>query len=330
MFNFYQKASYHLRRTAINISCRLGGRFRLLRDKPGSCILLYHGIDTVGRLDLNARFLSIDRFEQQIRYLKSHFNIVSLNDYFNDNIDSNRFNVAITFDDGYQNNLDLALPVLEHHQAPATFFLTSINSTQHSMLWPDYLDLASFYSSENIFIDNEMFFKRRGHFINKEEQKLKTICKQKNWLYKQKIYTAFKGIDELIEKKDSLKVYWQQLDPEAIRKLDSSPWAEIGVHGYVHDNLGHLTLEEAIDNLQKAKNYLESIVGHSIFSLAYPDGSYTRPLLDAVQKMGFKEQYAVDYLFDKDQKDKRIINRLTINPFTSLDHQIYAILTGKY
>ncbi|QRM88099.1 hypothetical protein FG167_02295 [Lacinutrix sp. WUR7] len=80
-----------------------------MRDRPGKCILLYHGIDYVGQTDINGRFISAQLFEKQLDFLQTHYNLVSLSDLLSNKTDQNRMNIAIVFDDGYRNNLQLAL-----------------------------------------------------------------------------------------------------------------------------------------------------------------------------------------------------------------------------
>ncbi|MBC7862478.1 MAG: hypothetical protein IAF38_05840, partial [Bacteroidia bacterium] len=78
-----------------------GFKNSLLRNKPGLRILVYHGIDKAGRTDINGRFISAKRFEQHLISYKENFNMVSLNDAYSENYDKDKFNLCITFDDGY-------------------------------------------------------------------------------------------------------------------------------------------------------------------------------------------------------------------------------------
>ena len=329
MSRIVQKVKYKLQCLATDGLCILGFRPLILKERPGNRILVYHGIDQVGQTHLNARFLSADLFEQQISYFKQHFSILPLKDLFEGNTTSDRMNIAITFDDGYRNNLTHALPILEKYEVPATFFVTAIRDTEFPMLWADYLDIASHLSSAPVEIDGQVYQKRGREYYNASGQSLKWVCKQRTWSFKQLLYTAFPEIENM-EAWEEYKIYWEHLTKEEIQQLAASPFAEIGVHGYLHDNLGVCDLEEASLVLSKAKNFLEQVTGKKMSSLAYPDGSYSRPLVKAAKAMGFDQQYAADYLFLEDHADPDIIDRFIINPFISLDNQIRALLNGKY
>lgn len=330
MINYLsQKAAYQFRKRRTELLCHLGAKKWLLADRPGARILLYHGIDQVGQLAINGRFLSAKRFEEQLIFLKENYKVVPLSELFYQKDAPQSMTIALAFDDGYQNNLSIALPILEKHQLPATFFVTAINDTPYPMLWADYLDLATFVSSQDIKIDGIRYRKRKGSYWHPDGRSLKQLCKTHDWSFKQQIYKAFPEAKNLTTL-DRWKPYWKTLSDAEIRQLDASPWATIGLHAYYHDNLGILPHQQAIKLIEKGKYYLENILQRNIESIAYADGSYTRNLIDYAERLGLQEQYAVDYLFPEDEADTRIKSRLTINPYTSLPHQVWATLHGKY
>ncbi|MDE0935665.1 MAG: polysaccharide deacetylase family protein [Mariniblastus sp.] len=79
----------------------------------------------------NAWTIGRDDFQRQIDWLQDHFEIVDLQECqrrirsgFN-----KRPTVAITFDDGYADNCEFALPMLIERRIPVTYFVT----TQHTL-----------------------------------------------------------------------------------------------------------------------------------------------------------------------------------------------------
>jgi peptidoglycan/xylan/chitin deacetylase (PgdA/CDA1 family) len=69
------------------------------------------------------------QFDEQIRWLKDHCQIIRLDEIFARSHDPGRApsapTVAITFDDGYEDNYVHALPILVRHEVPASFFVTT-------------------------------------------------------------------------------------------------------------------------------------------------------------------------------------------------------------
>jgi len=89
-------------------------------------ILFYH---RVANTFLNGWTISREGFTQHVNWLQANFDLVSLEEAqrrvasgFND-----RPTVAITFDDGYAENSEFALPLLLERRIPFTYFVTIRN-----------------------------------------------------------------------------------------------------------------------------------------------------------------------------------------------------------
>lgn len=98
------------------------GVFRFTGFKNRSIILMYHSITD------NKDFFCVkpSDFERQIKYLReNNFNVISL-DKLVWHLENNNFppkTVALTFDDGYEDNFTSAFPILKKYNFPATIFL---------------------------------------------------------------------------------------------------------------------------------------------------------------------------------------------------------------
>ena len=91
---------------------------------PGVRILMYHRVRNVTHYDQLS--VSIHNFEKQVRYLSENYRVISLDDAVKEMANGVRSNaVVITFDDGYLDNIDNALPILQQYNIPATIFLTT-------------------------------------------------------------------------------------------------------------------------------------------------------------------------------------------------------------
>lgn len=301
--------------------------------QAGKRILLYHGIDRNGRKDINTRFISQNEFERQIRYFKQHFTIVPLSDFVKGNFSKDRFTIALTFDDGYRNNLDYALPILEKYQVHATFFITAINLLPYSMLWADFLDISILLYKHPVVIGGIQYeqrrlpFRRCANYYSKEGKVLKNTLKEGEQALKSEIYDAFQFNSDSY---NILADYWKPLSNNEIRLLDKSPYATIGSHGFFHNNLDRIPYQEACNALSNSKSYLENLLQRSVNSIAYPDGAYTEQILDFAKKIGFSQQFATDFRYEKDTERPELFERMGINPFIHHKHQAYATTKGKY
>ena len=90
----------------------------------GAAVLLYHAVGAPG--EPASRFVvPVRRLERQLRWLARHrYRVVALSELLEAD-DLPRKTVALTFDDGYVDNLALAFPVLQRLGLPATVFAVS-------------------------------------------------------------------------------------------------------------------------------------------------------------------------------------------------------------
>lgn len=298
------------------------------KSKKGSCVICYHGVDHVGSLSFNTRFISQKNIESQIIFFKKHFHIATIKDYVLGNYPKNVFTIVLTFDDGYRNNLELVVPLLEKHQVPATFFITSIQASGHNILWSDHLDLGFGYTKGNVEINGREFQKKKDGFYELSSGlSLKNACRQEDFHFKEEM---MRMVSEEFKSNPKLDIYWQLMDDKQISSLRSSRWVTIGSHGHFHNNLGLLAIEDAKTDLINSKNYLENLIEKEVKFLAFPDGSYNKETLDVAQKVGYHYQFAIDYLHESDDNNKRVFNRIGNNPFIGLEHQANCLVDGHY
>ncbi len=124
--------------------------------------------------------------------------------------------------------------------------------------------------------------------------------------------------------------YWLQMTTAQIKALAESPFADIGSHGYYHNDLARIDINDAKTELTDSKNYLENIIQKPVYSLAFPYGSYTKEVISAAKQAGYSNLFAMDFLFKDDAEDLNMQERFTVNPFISPNNQLYATVTKAY
>ena len=114
---------------------------------PHRVILCYHNVGTPGMprrgwLD-DARLIDTRDFAAQIDWLQRHCELLSLDDLLAART-ARKTQVAITFDDGYYNNLSEVLPIMRERKAPMTWFVATAFVDEPGRLpWWDLLDLVT-------------------------------------------------------------------------------------------------------------------------------------------------------------------------------------------
>ncbi len=328
--NYHIKKGITILRCGINDFAFKVGLLKYSTLNPDKkTILIYHGVDLDDNRTFNSKFVSKERIYNQFKWLKENTNIVSLTDYFENNNQSKKHTIAITFDDGFYNNYELLFPIIQELQIQVTIFATTIQLQGYDILWPDYLDLASSLAPEKITIEGKVYHKKKGVFFNEQSQSLKQQMRFSTSEEKIKILNGLKMYSDFMKDK-KLDLYWKLMNESQLKEISNSPFVTIGAHGSWHNNLSEISEQDAIQELEESKKYLEKVIGKEIIHLAYPDGSYTRSLINKAEKLGYRYQLAADYLFKEDNADKRIENRIGLNPYTSWFNQVLVLKKGHY
>lgn len=304
-----------------------GWRRPFMGNKGDGRILLYHGVCKTDPLRFNTLFIKAKTFEAQLRLYKKYYNLISLDDFYQQRFDTGKFNLTLTFDDGFANNYRYVLPLLEQYKVPATFFITGIRKAGYNALWNDVLSIAYQYGPATLVLGKDKYVKGKG----------KKYLSLSTGQYLVEILRAagFNKKAEMIELLGSYcqkasHDYWMQMTQEEIRFLSASKWVTIGAHGYYHSDLAKIPAASANEEMSESKQFLENITGREIRALAFPYGSYTRETAALAKKIGYSQMLATEFLFDEDRTDTTFRERLTINPFISNVNQLHANVTGHY
>lgn len=310
-----------------DIGWLLGLNQLFLRKARGARLLVYHGICLNDHLRFNTLFIKLKTFESQLQLYKKYFNLVSLDDFYQQKFNKDKFNVCLTFDDGFANNYKFVLPLLEQYQVPAVFFITGIRNAGYDILWNDILSVSYRCGPSKLVFKNEEFVKGKDkrYISSSTHKRLVDILRS----------TEFEDKAELMQILDPFKNraesdYWLQMTGEQIRTLSGSKWATIGSHGYYHNDLAKVSPASAKEEIVQSKQYLEKITGKEIKALAFPYGSYTKETVNDAKNAGYLQLLATEFLFPDDAIDPTLRERLTINPFISDINQVHANITGNY
>lgn len=296
--------------------------------KVNSIILLYHGIVLKDPLRYNMRFLTLSRFISQLNYFKKYFHFISIKDIYNDNIHPEKFNVAISFDDGYMNNYKYAVPELLQRNIPATFFITTAKAAGQDYLWTDFLDIVTKYFYDPLQINEYKFIREKKGYYCKGKN-LKDWCKESAWDFKLAMFDVLKNFNDTLRQKQNLD-YFELLTEREIKEMSSESIFEIGSHGLYHNCLTVLPEEAAKTELTESRRYLENIIGKAVKMFAYPDGKYTPDLITLTEQTGYQYQLLVNASERSHLQDVRLQERFTINPYLVAQTQAICAKRGFY
>lgn len=304
------------------------GKF-LLKNRYGERILIFHGIDETGETKYNSRFISKAFFEKFIQYITTHYNVISLDDFYQKKFKKNTLNIAITFDDGYLNNYKYAVPILEKYHVPANFYITTIHE-KAPYLWADFLDIVSYHTSKKeVALERNLYRKNNKNEFIWNGISMKNVAKALPYDVLKMIYEVFAS-DWKTLPPTTYEDYWMLMNAQQIKEISNHPLFTIGAHGETHASLIDIPLAEAKQEILNSKKQLEKICEKPVTEFAFPFGYYNKELAHYCEEIGFKRILLVDYNSKEDAKNDSWKNRFVMNPYISMEQQLACLLKGSY
>lgn len=280
-------------------------------------ILLYHRVIDLPSPDPFLLSVTPQHFAEHLEILREHGHLMQLQQLAQALRDGNlpRRAVAITFDDGYANNLHHAKPLLQRYDIPATVFVTTGYVGGQREFWWDELERlllqpgtlpetlrltvngspCQWQLGDSAYYDAEMYWRHCCWNIGQDEPGLR-----------QRLYRALyqllrplpdgerrQVLDELLAWAGAEPVArptHRALSPDEIVHLAKGGLVEIGAHTVTHPALAELPAAAQQSEIQGSKSRLQEILGCTVISFAYPYGSrrhYTPETTAIVQEAEF-------------------------------------------
>lgn len=194
---------------------------------------------------------------------------------------------CVTFDDGYADNHDIALPILARRGIPATFFVAT-SFLEGGRMWNDDV------------IDTVRL--TRAHALNAQTVGLGSLNISD-------LVQRREAIDMLIGAMKYLPMRERQQRVETLAAMNEVPLPagsmmtkreikalhaagmEIGAHTVSHPILSKLVRSDAMNEIRVSREKLEAIIGAPVTLFAYPNGKprqdYLAEHVDMVRELGF-------------------------------------------
>ena len=254
-------------------------------------VLIFHRVtaeaDPLFPDDVDAR-----RFDKICAWLKRWFHVLPLDEAVQ-RLRSKTLPAraaAITFDDGYRDNREVALPILQRHDLCATFFIAT-GFLDGGCMWNDIVIESVRRTSESVIdlrplgipglalLDvGDMQQKRAAIDVVLRSLKYLPLDQRLNAALRM---TALLGIRVPMH---------NMMTSEQVRALRAAGM-QIGAHTVLHPILAGLSDDAARAEMLQSKQRLEHILGERVTLFAYPNGrpeqDFTERSVEIAREIGF-------------------------------------------
>jgi peptidoglycan/xylan/chitin deacetylase (PgdA/CDA1 family) len=301
--------------TSISEKLRSAGDWLRSKFMSGAIILVYHRVADLS-LDPQRLRVSPQNFAEHLEILTKYcdpMSLCQLNGVLSDGqLPHNP--VALTFDDGYADNLAQAKPLLERYSIPATVFVTAGQVGSGREFWWDELERIFLQSSvlpktlcleiDGTRVDWDL---RGTEIYDNSAYEDWSVELAENPTSRHAIYRSVCQLlrplsevrrGEIMEKLQA----WSGAEREGrkshlpltraeLMKLDAGEIIDVGAHTVTHAHLSSLSMTAQQREILASKTALEEVLGHPIKTFAYPFGSrvdFNSESLALVREAGFE------------------------------------------
>lgn len=255
----------------------------------GLSILIYHRVLTQPDPLFPGEVDQVE-FDRQLALLKSMFNIIPLVDAVH-HLRAGTLPpraACITFDDGYADNAEVALPILQGHQLPATFFIAT-GFLDGGRMWNDtVIELVRRTPHASLDARPLGLGQHRTGSLGERSKAIGALIGQLKYL---DLEQRLAQVERLAALADCTLPNDLMMRSEQVRELRRGGM-DIGAHTVRHPILATLTLEEARAEIGDGKRVLQDIIGERVPLFAYPNGKpgtdYRAEHVAIVREMGFE------------------------------------------
>src|SRR3569832_890060 len=220
-------------------------------------------------------FLFLVLFEMCIMYIKSNYEVTTVEDYFlhRQKSSGKKKLASITFDDGFKDNLEYAAPVLKKYYCPASFYIVTDCIDKNIITWTHIYN--------NYFLStNKMSLTIQSSHLRTEYNKTHTFAsKQERINFGNRFFNELKNlpVDEIKKVVAQIESQFNDVAEPVVYMIN---WAEvnqlkndghvIGSHTKTHPFLSTINVTDTIDELKGSANRIAEMIGSYPISISYP------------------------------------------------------------
>lgn len=287
-------------------------------------VLMYHRVLPPGADTFSADSIVVhpETFARQMAFLRRYFRVLSVAELA-EHLEAGRGlpsrSCVVTFDDGWRDNFDHALPILREQNVPAVIFVAT-----------DYIGTNDCFWQERL---SRLFFnavRAGGEARGIAEQSLgspglseRSVSDQRRLIrdavdaLKNRPEAEIQAVEERLRKSlgDSAKGLGEDrfMDWDQVAALTKGTRVSVGSHGCSHTPMTKLPSERAAVELEQSGKRIAAVVGSPTQSIAYPNGNHNETVLRLTRAAGYRIGFSTDKGVVGDHGDALKLPRINIH-----------------
>jgi peptidoglycan/xylan/chitin deacetylase (PgdA/CDA1 family) len=293
-------------------------------------ILLWHSVDRTWAYPCRPRE-GIRGLAQQLRWVQQLATVVPLEPSLRALAAGQRLParaVALTFDDGYRDNLELAVPLLERLGLPATFFLVPGLLSRKVRAWWEVLAWALECSRKPTVRWGGEELPTGGERGQQSLQRMLPALRTRPRALTERI------VDQLVDRLDPKGDPGDQdlfLDWDGARQLVRRGFT-VGSHTMYHAALRYEPADEQLRDLVESRRQLQAGLGVDPRVLAYPFGQlahYSAETIQSAADAGYAHAVTVHAALARPSTPRHEIPRFALEPYRGFGETVLLRIKGR-
>jgi len=281
-----------------NLNENLSEKLVKILSEKNYVIFLFHGVIHQSNhkvRNYNGKHIQANTFAECIKLLNENGNPVSMDEILNHHINKEELppkSFAITFDDGFENNLSVAAPILYDFKVPATIYITTEFIEKNKMSWVDRIE----YAVENVAsIDLNLDWINKKIYLKDVKSKISFLKLVRNYVKNSSncnpnifadILCEQLGFSNIESSNDPLdkKMNWEE-----VSKANQSDLLTIGGHSHTHSILSYLNPSQLKEEIDTSLSLLKNKANLKPIHYSYPEGlkhCYSENVINELKKNG--------------------------------------------
>lgn len=286
-------------------------------------VLMYHRVLPEGADTFSADSICVrpETFARHMAFLRRHFRVLStaeLAGYLESGEKLPSRSCVITFDDGWRDNFEHALPILREQQVPAVIFVATDYIGSNDCFWQERLSRLMFNAVKQGGVALSLVEKNLGvELAQRNEADRRRLIRDAVDALKKRPQAEVESIEARVRQilggvapdlGDDQFMSWPQ-----VAGLTQGTRVVVGSHGCSHTPLTRMPQERAAAELEEASRRITQEVGKPTTTIGYPNGNYDDHVVRLTRAAGYRLGFTTDKGLVGEIRDPFKLPRLNIH-----------------